>query len=245
MCLVIQIKFCVVFLYYNYSSLFVFLLNRVYLMRQVIRTLFLLVYKAFTLGFNKDKSFSRYAMYESISEFFPSEFNKGKVLSISHSGHLLNYIDYEAVSIFEKNFPEETIFDIKSENNTYDLVLSDQVFEHIDGHPADAINEVMRVLKPGGLMLHTTCMFVPVHGEDDYWRYTPNGLKLLTEKCGARCLVAKGVGGPSQFLIGLLGWTFLPVPTNRYHPFNYLARSSRNSYPTLVWVVAQKPLVSE
>jgi SAM-dependent methyltransferase len=57
--------------------------------------------------------------------------------------------------------PEEDIFStidlinyrIPFADNTFDVVISDQVFEHVQNWP-EAIAEIKRVLKPGGVSLH-------------------------------------------------------------------------------------------
>jgi len=59
-----------------------------------------------------------------------------------------------------------------------------QVLEHTDD-PMAVIDEILRVLKPNGLLLLSTHGNWPVHGAPhDYWRWTPYGLKkLLTDFC--------------------------------------------------------------
>jgi len=181
-------------------------------------------------------------MYESIRTSFPREPRTGCALSVSHSRNLLELVGFKCSTLTESNHPEGSIFDIQGDSETYDIVVSDQVLEHIEGSPSDAIKELLRVLKPGGIMLHTTCMLVPIHGSDDFWRFTPNGLKVLVESCGADCIVTAGSGHPIQFFFNFTCWSHLPVPANRRHPFNWLARLNRPSYPNVVWVIARKPV---
>jgi len=46
--------------------------------------------------------------------------------------------------------------------------------------PLTACRELHRVLSPGGLCVVSSVMFFPVHGyPQDYWRFTPEGLRLL------------------------------------------------------------------
>jgi len=46
--------------------------------------------------------------------------------------------------------------------------------------PLTACRELHRVLRPGGLCVVSSVMFFPVHGyPQDYWRFTPEGLRLL------------------------------------------------------------------
>lgn len=42
------------------------------------------------------------------------------------------------------------------EDNTFDMILFNEVFEHLRINPIHTLNEVYRVLKPGGKLLLTT-----------------------------------------------------------------------------------------
>ena len=37
------------------------------------------------------------------------------------------------------------------------------MLEHVEGPPQNAIDECRRVLKPGGIVVHTTCFINPIH----------------------------------------------------------------------------------
>lgn len=66
-------------------------------------------------------------------------------------------------------------------SDSFDLVFSHQVLEHIP-KPWIAAKEMIRVLKSGGIGIHTTCAFNPRHGEPsfkDYYRFFKDGLKEL------------------------------------------------------------------
>jgi SAM-dependent methyltransferase len=79
------------------------------------------------------------------------------------------------------DYPEVDIHSMPYKDATYDYVFADQVLEHVK-KPWIAIQEIRRVLKPGGLTVLTTCLLNAVHGVPyDYWRYTPDGLRVLCE----------------------------------------------------------------
>lgn len=62
---------------------------------------------------------------------------------------------------------------------SYELVLLNEVLEHLHT-PQKAIDEIHRVLKPGGLLLLTTRFIFPLHSSPiDYYRYTKYGLQHL------------------------------------------------------------------
>lgn len=69
-------------------------------------------------------------------------------------------------------------------NNSIDVVLLLEVLEHL---PDDkkAINEIHRVLKPGGRFYLSVPFLYPIHDAPaDFRRYTIYGLRRLLEHCG-------------------------------------------------------------
>lgn len=61
----------------------------------------------------------------------------------------------------------------------FDVVLCTEVLEHIP-EPQRAIDEMFRVLKPGGTLLLTTRFLFPIHdAPHDYFRFTKYGLRYL------------------------------------------------------------------
>lgn len=64
-------------------------------------------------------------------------------------------------------------------NESFDAVLATEVLEHLHT-PLRAINEMYRVLKPGGSVILTTRFIFPLHNiPGDYWRFTRYGLAHL------------------------------------------------------------------
>ncbi len=65
-----------------------------------------------------------------------------------------------------------------------DTVLLLEVLEHLR-HPAQALSEIARVLRPGGILLLTLPFLYPVHdAPHDYQRYTVHGLQREIEAAG-------------------------------------------------------------
>ena len=58
-------------------------------------------------------------------------------------------------------------------------VISLDTLEHVE-YPRTAVDEIYRILKPGGVVILTSVMRFPIHGyPDDFWRFTPHGFKSL------------------------------------------------------------------
>jgi SAM-dependent methyltransferase len=65
---------------------------------------------------------------------------------------------------------------------TFDVVLCTEVLEHLV-EPQRGIDEMRRVLRPGGTLLLTTRFLFPIHdAPGDYFRYTRYGLSHLLRK---------------------------------------------------------------
>jgi hypothetical protein len=198
------------------------------------------MYRIMSLGARTEHAFSRFGLYHSIRDATRELKLEGPILSISHSRHLLPIIGVSEDNVSDANFPEVNILRLPHADESFNLVVSDQVFEHIQGLPSAAMSETLRVTKSGGWVLHTTCFRTPYHGPGDYWRYTPEGLAELALICGADKVISSGAGSLFDALFGLLGWSRLLVPSSQWHPLNKIASIYRPSYASLVWVLARK-----
>ncbi len=210
-------------------------------MRSILEGLFRLIYLITCGPFQKKHTFSRFKMYESIIKESRSIKFLGPVLSISHSDKLAIMIGRDVSEIVKGNYPDVNISNLPYADNSFNLVVSDQVFEHIDDLPSTAMKESLRVCKPGGWVLHTTCFCTAYHGPGDFWRFTAEGLKSLALRCGASVAISKTDGHPVELIFNYIGWTRYGVPTMKFHPLNILCRLNRPSYGSTVWVLAQKP----
>lgn len=81
------------------------------------------------------------------------------------------------------------------ENNLFDTVLCLEVLEYVE-EPLRALNELHRVLKPGGVLLLSIPFLHRWDGEHDYWRLTPPGLLFALKKSGFTVESLKTQGGP-------------------------------------------------
>lgn len=75
-------------------------------------------------------------------------------------------------------------------DQTFDLVFCTEVMEHV-AEPKRMLEEIYRVLKPGGHLILTTPFLVPVHEAPyDFYRYTPYGLQHLVKQASF-CIVSQ------------------------------------------------------
>ena len=207
---------------------------------KVLRKLMVAGYQLSTLGLRKGHNLTRYYMYEHLSKYAASRPAELKVLSISRSQRLARLLGFADHQITDVGYPDVNILDLPFKEGEFDAVVSDQVLEHVGGNPQRAIDETFRVIKPGGLALHTTCFINPIHsGPNDYWRFSPDALKLLAEKHG-EVIDVGGWGNPYVWILVSLGLRFVPMPHARWHPVHWVATKNVRRWPIVTWVFVKK-----
>jgi hypothetical protein len=166
----------------------------------------------------------------------------GKViLSISHSELLIKHLGLEQAKVIEANYPEYDATDLSAfTSGDFDYVFSDQVLEHVEGSPQSVFDETLRLLKPGGIAVHTTCFINPIHGwPSDFWRFTPNSLSLLA-KSFSEIIEVGGFGNRATWVLDFLEMRYTPIPHAKWHPLHKIATRNNPSWPTSTWIVARK-----
>ncbi|MDD5634514.1 MAG: class I SAM-dependent methyltransferase [Candidatus Omnitrophica bacterium] len=186
---------------------------------------------------------TRYYMYDHLSRVFDGLDAKKegvKILSVSRSRRLCQVFRLKRGEITEANYPEYNIIDLPFDDNFFDYAGVDEVIEHVEANPQDAVDEIYRVLKPGGVAIFTTCLIHPVHGEPkDFWRFTPDALALLSRKFSS-ILDCGGWGNIWVWLVDWLGLKYEPVPHAVWHPMHVIAVQNNEKWPIVTWIVAKK-----
>ena len=81
---------------------------------------------------------------------------------------------------------------------SFDLILCNQVFEHVRD-PWSAARGLSKLLKPGGLLIFTVPFLAKYHEvPKDYFRFTPDGAAAIFEDAGMKVL-RRHVGGSSMY----------------------------------------------
>jgi SAM-dependent methyltransferase len=183
---------------------------------------------------------TRYYMYKRISECFQERIN-GKILGISGIKNFYPLIDMKKSEVVDVQYPEVDMQKLPFQNETFDYVISDQVIEHLQ-NPQQAIKESYRVLKNGGVAIHTTCLLLPIHyGPKDYWRFTPDALSYLCRNF-SEIQQSEGWGNKLAHLLCTLSTKiqFLAIPESKWSIRRWFASRNDPNYPILTWIVAKK-----
>ncbi|WP_050814133.1 class I SAM-dependent methyltransferase [Clostridium sp. BNL1100] len=198
------------------------------------------MYKITTAPFKEQgPHITRFYMYEKIKDSVDVK-NKGRVLSISHSIPLCEYLSMDELEIVEANYPEHNLLNLEAfQEDDFDYVICDQVLEHVEGSPQKAVDECYRVLKPGGTLVLTTCFINPIHMDSDFWRFTPDGLKILCKQFSG--IVTSGGWGNSYVgFLERMGLRFVSIPKSTRHPMHKFATINHKKIPTVTWIIAKK-----
>jgi SAM-dependent methyltransferase len=104
-------------------------------------------------------------------------------------------IDVPEASSFGYQNPDTVYYDgrvIPFPDESFDALLCTEVLEHVV-EPVELIQEMHRVLKPGGLALVTIPWSARFHYKPyDYYRYTPSALETLFQSFGSQTIYPRG-----------------------------------------------------
>lgn len=150
------------------------------------------------------------------------------------------YTKYIRLDINEMSKPDICcdLHEIKWESAYFDTVIATQVLEHLY-EPQRAINEIYRILKPGGICILSTSFFYPYHpNPKDYYRFTQDSLNYLFKDFSKVEIFHHG-----NRILAL--WQIINVGRARillniFNPLIALAYSKHTRFPCGFIVYAQK-----
>lgn len=157
--------------------------------------------------------FSRKGLYKSISQLTPKL--SGKLLDIGCGTKpyqdMCNVNEYIGLEIDDEGNRNHSYADVfydgktmPFDNNTFDSVLSSEVFEHVF-NPDEFLQEVNRVTKMGGLFLITVPFIWAEHEKPyDYARYSSFGLKYILSKNGFEVVEHRKSGNGIELIFQLI-----------------------------------------
>lgn len=132
-------------------------------------------------------SYRRYLLNQKLESFF-DDFSAGTVVDMggtnAQSHKYFRFPKEKAEKWITINIDEEakpdvyaSIYETGLPDDYADAVICTEVFEHLE-NPHLALQEIKRILKPGGTFIGSTPFLFKIHGDpDDYFRYTESALR--------------------------------------------------------------------
>ncbi|MBL0744034.1 class I SAM-dependent methyltransferase [Chryseolinea lacunae] len=176
-----------------------------------------------------DVYFHRKAIVSSLTNRLP--FFAGKLLDvgcgkmpyrnfITTNSTVSSYLgmDIEGALKYDSVIKPDILWDGKAmplENNTFDIVMATEVFEHCPDTNL-VLSEIYRVLKPGGFLFFTVPFLWPLHEVPyDEYRFTPFSLDRELRKVGFLDIDIKPLGGWHASMAQMLGLWIKRAPMNK------------------------------
>ncbi len=115
---------------------------------------------------------------------------------------------------------------------SYDLVIAEQVFEHLR-RPDRALANIFGMLRRGGVLVVTTPFLIKYHPEPlDLWRWTPVGMRALLEDAGFTVTAAEGWGNRACASANFDAW-------EEFDPARH-SLDNEPDVPVSVWAFARR-----
>ncbi len=177
---------------------------------------------------HREEHWMRCIMNRDILEFLeslPKDSIKALEISGEHyKNYFTNYTNYK--------YPTFDLLNPRLIESTFQVVIVEQVLEHVK-NPFVACKTIYDLTSPGGTAIINTPFLIRLHGlPDDYFRFTPNGLKYILESSGFVNVKIKSFGNKRCVQGNLLNW--------QKHRFYHSMRNDPN-LPVMVWAFATKP----
>ena len=134
------------------------------------------------------------------------------------------------------NFPHFDLCAPLTDQGTFDVVICEQILEHVVD-PWAAASNLRDLTVPGGRVIVSTPFLIKVHEVPimalrDYWRFTPRGLRTLLERVGLEVDTVQTWGNRSCVIGNLQRWSSY----RRWHPLY-----NDPNLAVQVWAFAHNP----
>jgi SAM-dependent methyltransferase len=134
------------------------------------------------------------------------------------------------------NYPEFDLCAPLVERGRHDVVICEQVIEHVVD-PAAAVANLRGLCAPGGHVIVSTPFLIrihelPIYAMHDYWRFTPRGLQVLLERAGLTVDTVGAWGNRSCIVANFDRW-----PAYR----RWCSLRNEPDLPVQVWAFARNP----
>jgi SAM-dependent methyltransferase len=139
-------------------------------------------------------------------------------------------------SFVSLDYPEFDLCAPPADHDTYDVVICEQVLEHVLD-PVAAAQTLCDLARPGGHVIVSTPFLIRVHelpeyGMPDLWRFTPRGLQVLLERSGLEVLTVHTWGNRDCVVANFDRW-----PAHR----RWQSLRDEPDLPVQVWAFARRP----
>lgn len=178
----------------------------------------------------KAKQWCRIVMDESTENLIQQlEFKNFKVLEISGK----KWKDFGFADYQSKYYPDFDICKVKLEEK-YDLIIAEQVFEHLT-KPYQAAKNIYNMLNQGGYFLITTPFLIKIHpSPEDCTRWSKTGIKYFLEECGFETAKIQSFSWGNKKCINANFKDWIPYNKSR-HSLN-----DEENFPIVIWALAKK-----
>jgi len=157
---------------------------------------------------------------EIVPQFFSGRLVDLGCAGVPLYGYYKKYISEVVCVDWADSFHESSHLDIvqdlnqplQLEDNQFDTALLSDVLEHIR-EPQNLINEVYRVLKPGGKLIINVPFMYWLHEDPyDYFRYTKYGLEYLLRNSGFEIVLLDEYGGAPEVVADIFAKNIKKLP---------------------------------
>lgn len=183
---------------------------------------------AFVAGAPPLRQYAREAMNRDIADWL-DRLDVTALDAAEVSGRIRGHVGWKSYAALE--FPAFDLL-LSEPPGEFDVVICEQVLEHV-ADPDAALRTLRGMTRPGGWLLVSTPFLLRIHGApDDYWRFTPSGLKVLLERQGFVVEKMASWGNRAAVVSNLRRWS-------HYRPWRSLCND--DELPVVVWAIARPP----